>query len=59
MHYNTNKASIVAFTKALAFGLIDKGIRVDSVAPDPFGKVPSPSHPVPQPSRVDLPRGLG
>jgi NAD(P)-dependent dehydrogenase (short-subunit alcohol dehydrogenase family) len=36
LDYATTKAGIVAFTKALAQGLADKGIRVNSVAPGPI-----------------------
>lgn len=43
MHYATTKAGIVAFTKALASELIDKGIRVNSVAPGPFWSPLNPS----------------
>ncbi|WP_130512081.1 SDR family oxidoreductase [Krasilnikovia cinnamomea] len=35
LDYATTKAGIVAFTKALAAGLAEKGIRVNSVAPGP------------------------
>lgn len=43
MHYATTKAGIVAFTKALASELIDKGIRVNSVAPGPIWSPLNPS----------------
>jgi NAD(P)-dependent dehydrogenase (short-subunit alcohol dehydrogenase family) len=43
MHYATTKAGIVAFTKALASELIEKGIRVNSVAPGPFWSPLNPS----------------
>lgn len=43
MHYATTKAGIVAFTKALAAELIDKGIRANSVAPGPFWTPLNPS----------------
>jgi NAD(P)-dependent dehydrogenase (short-subunit alcohol dehydrogenase family) len=36
LDYATTKAGIVAFTKALAGGLADKGIRVNAVAPGPI-----------------------
>jgi NAD(P)-dependent dehydrogenase (short-subunit alcohol dehydrogenase family) len=36
LDYATTKAGIVAFTKALAAGLADKGIRVNAVAPGPI-----------------------
>jgi NAD(P)-dependent dehydrogenase (short-subunit alcohol dehydrogenase family) len=36
LDYATTKAGIVAFTKALAQGLADRGIRVNSVAPGPI-----------------------
>ncbi len=36
LDYATTKAGIVAFTKALAAGLAEKGIRVNSVAPGPI-----------------------
>jgi hypothetical protein len=35
MDYAATKAAIVNFTKALSADLIDKGIRVNSVAPGP------------------------
>jgi NAD(P)-dependent dehydrogenase (short-subunit alcohol dehydrogenase family) len=43
MHYATTKAGIVAFTKALATELIEKGIRANSVAPGPFWTPLNPS----------------
>jgi NAD(P)-dependent dehydrogenase (short-subunit alcohol dehydrogenase family) len=43
MHYATTKAGIVAFTKALADELIEKGIRVNAVAPGPFWSPLNPS----------------
>ena len=36
IHYATTKAGIVAYTKALAQELIQKGIRCNVVAPGPF-----------------------
>jgi NAD(P)-dependent dehydrogenase (short-subunit alcohol dehydrogenase family) len=36
LDYATTKAGIVAFTKGLAQGLADKGIRVNAVAPGPI-----------------------
>ncbi|ONG51079.1 NAD(P)-dependent oxidoreductase [Pseudoroseomonas deserti] len=41
--YATTKAGIVAYTKALAKQLIEKGIRVNAVAPGPFWTVLQPS----------------
>lgn len=43
MHYATTKAGIVAFTKALASELIEKGIRANAVAPGPFWTPLNPS----------------
>ncbi|CDP53672.1 Dehydrogenase [Devosia sp. DBB001] len=43
LDYATTKAGIVAYTKALAEQLIEKGIRVNSVAPGPFWTVLQPS----------------
>ncbi len=43
MHYATTKAGIVAFTKGLASELIEKGIRVNSVAPGPIWSPLNPS----------------
>ena len=43
MHYATTKAGIVAFTKALADELIEKGIRANAVAPGPFWTPLNPS----------------
>lgn len=43
LDYATTKAGIVAYSKALAEQLIDKGIRVNSVAPGPFWTVLQPS----------------
>jgi NAD(P)-dependent dehydrogenase (short-subunit alcohol dehydrogenase family) len=48
MHYATTKAGIVAFTKALAKELIQKGIRANSVAPGPFWTPLNPSGGSPQ-----------
>ena len=36
MDYAATKGAIVAFTKSLAFNLVDKGIRVNGVAPGPI-----------------------
>ena len=36
LDYATTKAGIVAFTKALAAGLAERGIRVNAVAPGPI-----------------------
>ncbi len=46
--YATTKAGIVAFTKALAKQLIEKGIRVNAVAPGPFWTALQPSGGQPQ-----------
>jgi NAD(P)-dependent dehydrogenase (short-subunit alcohol dehydrogenase family) len=35
IHYATTKGAIVTFTKALAQGLVERGIRVNAVAPGP------------------------
>ncbi|MDQ4081279.1 MAG: SDR family oxidoreductase [Actinomycetota bacterium] len=35
LHYATTKGAIVTFTKGLAQGVIDRGIRVNAVAPGP------------------------
>jgi NAD(P)-dependent dehydrogenase (short-subunit alcohol dehydrogenase family) len=43
LDYATTKAGIVAYTKALAAQMIEKGIRVNSVAPGPFWTVLQPS----------------
>jgi len=43
LDYATTKAGIVAYTKALAEQLIDKGIRANAVAPGPFWTVLQPS----------------
>jgi len=43
LDYATTKAGIVAFTKALAKQLIEKGVRVNAVAPGPFWTVLQPS----------------
>ncbi len=43
MHYATTKAGIVAFTKGLADELMEKGIRVNAVAPGPFWSPLNPS----------------
>ena len=43
LDYATTKAAIVAYTKALAEQLIEKGIRVNAVAPGPFWTALQPS----------------
>ncbi|HEY2178234.1 MAG TPA: SDR family oxidoreductase [Caulobacteraceae bacterium] len=43
LDYATTKAGIVAFTKALSKQLVDKGIRVNAVAPGPFWTALQPS----------------
>jgi len=43
LDYATTKAGIVAYTKALAEQLIEKGIRVNAVAPGPFWTALQPS----------------
>lgn len=43
MHYAMTKAGIVAWTKALASELIEKGIRANAVAPGPFWTPLNPS----------------
>ncbi len=47
--YATTKAGIVAFSKAMAKQAIEKGIRVNAVAPGPFWTVLQPSGGQPQP----------
>jgi NAD(P)-dependent dehydrogenase (short-subunit alcohol dehydrogenase family) len=48
LDYATTKAGIVAFTKALAGQVIEKGIRVNAVAPGPVWTVLQPSGGQPQ-----------
>lgn len=48
LDYSTTKAGIVAFTKALAKQQIEKGIRVNAVAPGPFWTALQPSGGQPQ-----------
>lgn len=43
LDYATTKAAIAAYSEALAVQLIDKGIRVNSVAPGPFWTALQPS----------------
>jgi len=43
LDYATTKAGIVAYSKALSKQLIDKGIRVNVVAPGPFWTALQPS----------------
>ena len=43
LDYATTKAGILAFTKALAKQLVEKGIRVNGVAPGPFWTALQPS----------------
>ncbi|MCY1445897.1 putative oxidoreductase YghA [compost metagenome] len=43
LDYATTKAAIVAFTKALAKQVIERGIRVNAVAPGPIWTVLQPS----------------
>lgn len=44
LDYASTKAAIVAFTKSLAKQVIDKGIRVNAVAPGPVWTPLQPSH---------------
>lgn len=48
LDYATTKAGIVAFTKALSKQLIEKGVRVNAVAPGPVWTVLQPSGGQPQ-----------
>jgi NAD(P)-dependent dehydrogenase (short-subunit alcohol dehydrogenase family) len=48
LDYSTTKAGIVAFTKALAKQQVEKGIRVNAVAPGPFWTALQPSGGQPQ-----------
>ena len=48
LDYATTKAGIVAYTKALAKQLIEKGVRANVVAPGPFWTVLQPSGGQPQ-----------
>ncbi len=43
LDYATTKAGIIAFTKALSKQLIEKGVRVNAVAPGPFWTALQPS----------------
>ncbi|HWJ78148.1 MAG TPA: SDR family oxidoreductase [Niallia sp.] len=46
MDYTTTKGAIISFTRALANNLVDKGIRVNAIAPGPFW---TPLQPASQP----------
>ncbi len=48
LDYATTKGGIVTYTKALARQLIEKGVRVNAVAPGPFWTVLQPSGGQPQ-----------
>ena len=48
LDYATTKGAIVTYTKALAKQLIEKGVRVNAVAPGPFWTVLQPSGGQPQ-----------
>ena len=48
LDYATTKAGIVAYTKSLAKQMIEKGVRVNAVAPGPFWTVLQPSGGQPQ-----------
>ncbi|CTQ34641.1 SDR family oxidoreductase [Jannaschia rubra] len=48
LHYAATKAGIVAFTKGLSSELIEKGIRVNAVAPGPIWSPLNPSGGSPQ-----------
>jgi NAD(P)-dependent dehydrogenase (short-subunit alcohol dehydrogenase family) len=48
LDYSTTKAGIITFTKVLAKQLINKGIRVNAVAPGPFWTALQPSGGQPQ-----------
>ncbi|MGX1691050.1 SDR family oxidoreductase [Brevundimonas naejangsanensis] len=48
LDYATTKGGIVTYTKALAKQLIEKGVRVNAVAPGPFWTVLQPSGGQPQ-----------
>ena len=48
LDYATTKAGIVAYTKALARQMIEKGVRVNAVAPGPFWTVLQPRGGQPQ-----------
>jgi NAD(P)-dependent dehydrogenase (short-subunit alcohol dehydrogenase family) len=43
LDYSATKGAIVAFTRSLALSLVEKGIRVNGVAPGPIWTPPIPS----------------